>query len=122
MIRSWGTPGVVTFTLYTVPVNNKAAVGGGALKPGRANMTFTSPIGRKVTFSSSGLSNYLSPGSPITQDTHNKSEAGQVIDYPLPGFDVTVWRTVRENGKIIHKDTWYSHYQMMRLLTMRYVP
>jgi vancomycin resistance protein YoaR len=115
LIRGWGTPGVVTFALYTVPVNKSKVVGGGYLKPGRPFMGTTTAIGRKVVIASSGLGNYRSPGAPITTPTNNPKLSGTIIDYPLPGFNVSVTRTVYENGKAIHRDSWYSHYQVMPL-------
>ncbi len=120
LIRGSGSPGKVTFSLYTVAVNKRGLIGGGYLKPGRPHLTYLVANGRKVTFSSSGLGNYTLPGSPITQTTTNPRENGTVIDYPLPGFNITVWRTVWVNGKVVQRDKWYSNYTMMRLLTLVY--
>jgi hypothetical protein len=120
IIRGSGRPGVVTFSLWTVPVNTHKAIIGGSYKPGRPNVTYHVANGRTVVIRASGLSGYIGPGSPITQSTSNPRENGTVIDYPLPGFNITVTRKVTESGKVLSKDSWYSHYQMMRLLTLVY--
>ena len=41
----------------------------------------------------------------------------KVIEYPTDGFNVTVTRTVTQNGTVIHHDVWISHYARVNGLT-----
>jgi hypothetical protein len=117
LIRSRASPGVVTFALYSVPVNGQPAVGGGTRIPGSTNLTYRTAIGRKVTIATSSKANYSKATSSVDYVTSLKPGLTKVVEYPVDGFNVTVTRTVSENGKVIHKDTWVSRYARVNGLT-----
>ena len=87
LIRAFAQPGIVRFTLYSVPV------------------------GRTVSFTSPIVKNYL-PSHTETQPTTTLSPGvRQQVEYAADGQDVWVTRTVRDaTGAIIHQETYYSHY------------
>jgi vancomycin resistance protein YoaR len=86
-------------------------------KGGRGYIRFeiwTVPTGRTVTFSTPIVKN-VKPATTVTQQT-STLPAGQrkQIEYPVEGKDVWVTRTVRDaSGKVIHEETYYSHYAMI---------
>jgi len=87
LIRGINTPAHVTFQLYS------------------AN------LGRKVILSTPIVKNYRPAGDSVQ---YTKSLAPGVryrVEYPTAGFDSWVTRTVIDaSGKVIHKETYYSHY------------
>jgi vancomycin resistance protein YoaR len=87
LIRAYAKPGIVRFTIYTVPT------------------------GRRVTFSRPTVKNYR-PAGTVTQSTSSlPSGARHQIEWPADGQDVWVTRVVKDkSGKVIHKETFYSHY------------
>ena len=71
---------------------------------------YSVPTGRKVTFSRPIIKN-VRPGWDSVQYTNSlKAGTSKRIEYPVAGKDVWVTRTVRQNGKVIHRETLYSHY------------
>ena len=90
LIRTYARPGIVRFTLYSVPT------------------------GRRVSFSRPTVKNYR-PGYTVVKYTSAlKKGQSEMIEYPADGQDVWVTRTVKDRtGKVIHKETWYSHYAQM---------
>jgi vancomycin resistance protein YoaR len=87
LIRAYAKPGIVRFTIYTVPT------------------------GRRVSFSRPTVKNYR-PAGTVTQATSSlRSGARRQIEWPADGQDVWVTRVVKDkSGKVIHKETFYSHY------------
>jgi len=90
-----GSIGYVTFRLYSVPVGRKVVIGAPVIKnrrTARDSVQYTSSL-----------------------------RAGQSkrIEYPVNGFDV--WRTVTvyENGKVLRKRTYYSHYATITGIVLR---
>jgi vancomycin resistance protein YoaR len=88
LIRGINTPSQVTFQLYS------------------AN------LGRRVMLSTPIVKNYRPAGDSVQ---YTKSLAPGVryrVEYPTAGFDSWVTRTVIDvaTGKVIHKETYYSHY------------
>ncbi|HEX6867303.1 MAG TPA: VanW family protein, partial [Candidatus Limnocylindrales bacterium] len=82
-----GGAGYVRFDLYSVPTGRKISIATGQ----RRNIRRASDT---VQYTSS-----LAPG------------VRKRIEYPVDGFQVTAVRTVRDrDGKVIHKDTYYSNY------------
>ena len=75
---------------------------------------YSVPIGRTVAFTNPIVKNYK-PGHTETQPTTAlKPGARMTIEYPADGQDVTVTRIVTDaGGKVIHQDTFYSHYARM---------
>jgi vancomycin resistance protein YoaR len=87
LIKATTTFGVVKFTLYSVPNGRRVSLS----RPIVTNVRPTTTIFEKT----SSL-----PTGRTTQ-----------IEFPATGFDAQVTRTVRDaSGKIIHRDTFYSHY------------
>jgi hypothetical protein len=71
---------------------------------------YSVPTGRKVTFSRPIIKN-VRPGWDSVQYTNSlKAGTSKRIEYPVAGKDVWVTRTVRQNGKVIHRETLFSHY------------
>ncbi len=118
MIRSSARPGVVSFSVYAVAVNNRVAVGGGSRVPGPANVTYRVANGRTVTFATSAKRNYLNAGSSTQRTTSLPAGTVRVVEYATDGFDITVTRTVREGSTVLHRNTWFSHYAKVDGLTL----
>jgi vancomycin resistance protein YoaR len=90
LIRGFASPGVVRFELWSVPT------------------------GRKVTLSRPIVTNVV-PGADSTVRT-TALPRGQSLrtEWPVDGKDVSVTRTVRDaSGRIIHQETYISHYHRM---------
>jgi vancomycin resistance protein YoaR len=87
LIKAYAVPGIVRFTLYSVPT------------------------GRTVSFTSPIVKNY-SPSTTVIQYTTSLAPGvRQQVEYEVAGFDAWVTRTVRDrSGRIIHSNTYYSHY------------
>ena len=118
LIRSSASPGVVTFALYTVAVNKAGVVGGGARIPGSANLSYQVANGRTVRFSTSKKYNYRPASSSVSYTSSLSPGTVKVVEYADDGFDVSVTRTVSENGGVIHSDTWGSHYAQVNGLKL----
>ncbi len=118
LIRSYARPGVVSFSLYTVATTKDGVVGGGSSIPGSSNLTYHVANGRTVSFATSAKGNYSYATSSVQRTTSLRPGQVKVIEYPDDGFDVAVTRTVSEGGKVIHRDTWYSHYARVNGLTL----
>jgi vancomycin resistance protein YoaR len=87
LIKAYAVPGIVRFMLYSVP------------------------NGRTVSFTSPRVRNYLSSTTVVQYTTALSPGVRQQVEYEAAGFDCWVTRTVRDrNGRIIHTDTYYSHY------------
>jgi vancomycin resistance protein YoaR len=90
LIRAYARPGVIRFTLYSVPT------------------------GRTVSLTRPIVKNYIA-GYTVTRNT-TSLPAGtyKQVEYAANGQDVWVTRTVRDrSGRVIHQETYYSHYQRM---------
>ena len=119
MIRSSARPGVVSFSLWAVAVNSRPAVGGGSRIPGSTNLTYRVANGRTVSFATSAKRNYDRAGSSVKKTTALPPGRVEVVECcAVDGFDITVSRTVREGGTVIHRDTWVSHYKTVDALTL----
>jgi vancomycin resistance protein YoaR len=81
--------GVVTFKLYSVPTH------------------------RTVSISAPTVKNIRPAGDSTEQSGSLRAGYSQRVEYPTDGKDV--WRTVtvRENGKVIRRTTYYSHYSVV---------
>jgi vancomycin resistance protein YoaR len=87
LIRAYARPGIVRFTIYSVPT------------------------GRKVILTRPIVKNYLRGHMEYRYTTALKKGVSQQIEYPADGQDVWVTRIVKDkSGKVIHKETFYSHY------------
>jgi vancomycin resistance protein YoaR len=90
LIRGFASPGVVRYEIWSVP------------------------NGRTVSLSRPQVTNVVA-GSDSTVRT-TALPAGQTLrtEWPVDGKDVVVTRTVRDaSGRIIHQDTFVSHYHRM---------
>jgi vancomycin resistance protein YoaR len=76
------------------------------------------PNGRKVIIGNPTIKNVRSPSDRIQYTTTLRPGVAQRVEYPVAGKDV--WRTVtvRQNGKVIHQTTYYSHYSRVDGLTL----
>ncbi len=75
------------------------------------NLYGTSP-NRIVEISDPVQSNFVAHGKDIYQeDPSLKPGEKKQIDWAKDGMDVTVYRTVTENGIVIHQDTIFSRYR-----------
>jgi vancomycin resistance protein YoaR len=87
LIKAYAVPGIVRFTLYSVPT------------------------GRTVAFTKPTVRNYSPSTTVIQYTTSLRPGARSQVEYEAAGFDCWVTRTVRDrNGRIIHTNTYYSHY------------
>jgi vancomycin resistance protein YoaR len=90
LIRGFASPGYVRYEIWSVP------------------------NGRTVTLSRPIVTNVV-PGSDSTvKTTELKAGTSERIEWPVDGKDVVVTRTVRDAiGRVIHHDTFVSHYHRM---------
>jgi vancomycin resistance protein YoaR len=90
LIRAIARPGMIRFTVYSVPT------------------------GRTVSLTRPTVKNYIS-GYTVTRDsTSIPAGTYKQVEYAANGQDVWVTRTVRDrSGRVIHQETYYSHYTRM---------
>jgi vancomycin resistance protein YoaR len=87
LIKATTRPGVVTFTLYSVPT------------------------GRKVTLTRPIVTNYQPSTTVVEHSASLRRGVTQQVEYRADGFDASVTRFVRDaSGTLIHTDTFISHY------------
>ena len=91
LIRGFASPGVVRFEIWSVP------------------------NGRTVSLSRPSVSNVVKGFDTTVEDGVDCGEGtSQRTEWPVDGKDVVVTRTVRDaNGRIIHHETYVSHYHRM---------
>ena len=90
LIRTYARPGIVKFTIYSVPT------------------------GRTVSFTKPIVKNYIRGYTVVQYTTALKVGQSKQVEYQADGQDTWVTRTVRDaHGKILHVDTFYSHYARM---------
>ncbi len=72
---------------------------------------YSTSDGRTVDWTTSGLKNVVEPPEPlyIENPELSKDEIKQ-IDWAVDGADVTVTRTVKRDGTVIHDDVFETHY------------
>jgi vancomycin resistance protein YoaR len=69
------------------------------------------PTGRKTTFTPDFKANVVAAKDTTVYVTTLKPGQQNRAEYPTPGFDTSKTRTVTDaTGKVIHTDTWFSHY------------
>jgi hypothetical protein len=69
------------------------------------------PLDRKVTFSAAYKDKVASATDHTSYVSTLKPGQQNRAEYPTPGFDTSRTRTVTDStGKVIHSDTWKSHY------------
>jgi vancomycin resistance protein YoaR len=72
------------------------------------------PLNRTVTFSPEFKANVVPAGDYTVYSTSLPVGQSNRAEYPTDGFDTSRTRTVTDSsGKVIHTDTWDSHYSMV---------
>ncbi len=95
LIKTHATGGIVTFEIWSVP------------------------NGRTVTWSRPRVTNVVRGFDTVKKTSSLRRGQTERIEYPVDGKDVSVSRTVRDaNGRVIHHDTWVSHYHRMVGITL----
>jgi vancomycin resistance protein YoaR len=95
LIKAYASPGVVRFEIWSVP------------------------NGRTVTWSGPRVSNRVSGSDSIQYTSTLRPGQRERIEYPADGMDVSNTRTVRDgSGRVIHRDTFFSHYHRMVGITL----
>jgi vancomycin resistance protein YoaR len=90
LIRGFGSPGVVRFEIWSVP------------------------NGRTVSLSRPLVSNVVPGYDTTVQTTELRRGTSERTEWPVDGKDVVVTRTVRDSsGRVIHRETYVSHYHRM---------
>jgi vancomycin resistance protein YoaR len=95
VIRGFGTPGQVTFQIWSVP------------------------NGRTVALSNPTIQNARSAIETTQVDTSMAPGTSRRVEYPHNGFQATVSRTVYgSDGDVIHQNTWFSDYRVVNGITL----
>ena len=95
VIRGFGTPGQVTFQLWSVPNGRTVAL--------------SDPIitDRRSAIETTQLDPSMAPGT------------ARRVEFPHNGFNVTVSRTVyAPDGTVLHQNTWFSDYRAVNGITL----
>ena len=72
------------------------------------------PLDRKVTFSPEFKANVVPAGDSTVYSTSLPVGQEARAEFPTDGFDTSRTRTVTDSfGKVIHTDTWNSHYSVV---------
>ncbi|MEO5939951.1 MAG: VanW family protein, partial [Candidatus Limnocylindrales bacterium] len=79
---------------------------------------YSVPNGRRVVISDPIIKNVRPATDTVVYTSTLAPGARERIEYPVNGMDV--WRTVTvfENGKVLHKRTYYSHYSRITGVTL----
>jgi vancomycin resistance protein YoaR len=85
------------------------------IKAGGNSVTFTVSFygtkeGRKVVATTSTPTNYTSPTLQYAVDPSAPPRSVRTVPGGGPGFDVTVYRKVIQDGKVIRKDDFFTRY------------
>ena len=95
VIRGYGTPGQVTFQIWSVP------------------------NGRTVALSDPIIANRRSAIETTQVDTSMAPGSARRVEYPHDGFQSTVSRTVYgPDGEVVHQNTWFSDYRTVNGITL----
>jgi hypothetical protein len=72
------------------------------------------PLDRKVTFSPEFKANVVPASDSTVYSTSLPVGQEARAEFPTDGFDTSRTRTVTDSfGKVIHTDTWNSHYSVV---------
>jgi vancomycin resistance protein YoaR len=94
LIKTHASPGVVTFQVWSVP------------------------NGRTVTWSKPHVENVVRGYDTVKYTSTLPAGRRQRIEWPVDGKSVWVTRTVREGGRVVHRETFVSHYHRMVGITL----
>jgi vancomycin resistance protein YoaR len=90
LIRGFASPGVVRFEIWSVP------------------------NGRTVTLTRPIVTNVVKGYDTTVETATLKKGTSERIEWPVDGKDVSVTRIVRDSsGRVIHRETYISHYHRM---------
>ena len=99
---------------WTNDTPNPIVIRGRSTKGSKSTVTFelwSLPTGRTITFSPEYKSNVLKATDHTVYTTALAVGKQNRAEYPTDGFDTSRTRTVTDStGKVIHTDTWTSHY------------
>ena len=95
VIRGFGSPGQVTFQIWSVPNGRTVALSNPIIQNARSAIETTQ------------LDTSLAPGT------------SRRVEYPHNGFQATVSRTVYgPDGEVVHQNTWFSDYRVVNGITL----
>jgi vancomycin resistance protein YoaR len=95
VIRGFGSPGQVTFQIWSVPTGRTVALSDPIIRNARSATETTQ------------VDSSLAPGT------------ARRVEYPHDGFQATVSRTVYgPDGEVIHQNTWFSDYRVVNGITL----
>ena len=95
VLRGYGSPGQVTFQVWSVPT------------------------GRTVALSDPYITDRRSAIETTQVDTSLAPGTSRRVEYPHDGFKATVSRTVYgPDGSILHENTWFSDYRTVNGITL----
>jgi vancomycin resistance protein YoaR len=95
VIRGFGTPGQVTFQIWSVP------------------------NGRSVVLSAPTISNQRAASDTTQLVSTMAPGSARRVEFPHNGFDVSVTRWVYgADGGVIHQNTWFSDYRAVNGITL----
>ncbi|HEV8699631.1 MAG TPA: VanW family protein [Candidatus Limnocylindrales bacterium] len=95
LIKTYASPGVVTFQIWSVP------------------------NGRSTTWSRPHVENVVRGYDTVQYTSSLPPGQRKRIEWPVDGKDVWVTRTVRDgNGRVVHRETFVSHYHRMVGVTL----
>jgi vancomycin resistance protein YoaR len=90
LIRGFASPGIVRYEIWSVP------------------------NGRTVSLSRPVVTNVVPGADSVVKTTALPAGTSERTEWPVDGKDVVVVRTVRDaDGRVIHRDTFVSHYHRM---------
>lgn len=73
---------------------------------------YSTDVNRYVEYTSTGLTNVIPEGEPVYNENPNlPSGYVEQVDWGIDGADVTIYRTVYENGFIHIQDRFDTHYE-----------
>ena len=73
---------------------------------------YSTDVNRYVEYTSTGLTNVVPEGEPIYNENPNlPSGYVEQVDWGIDGADVTIYRTVYENGLVHIQDRFDTHYE-----------
>lgn len=73
---------------------------------------YSTDVNRYVEYTSTGLTNVIPEGEPVYHENPNlPSGYVEQVDWGIDGADVTIYRTVYENGFIHIQDRFDTHYE-----------
>lgn len=73
---------------------------------------YSTDVNRYVEYTSTGLTNVVPEGEPVYNENPNlPSGYVEQVDWGIDGADVTIYRTVYENGFIHIQDRFDTHYE-----------